>query len=102
MLRIAIELHSFPYFTKSYVERFAFIFLRSFFTEPHWSEVLTEILLSFLTQSSHMMRQIVNMVFTIILPDITPTAFQLIVEVRSNLFQDSPFLIAIMKSIDSS
>ncbi|XP_065060180.1 uncharacterized protein LOC135687527 [Rhopilema esculentum] len=48
--------------------------------EPHWSEVLTEILLSFLAQSSHMMRQIVNLVFTMMLPHITNNAFQLIME----------------------
>lgn len=48
--------------------------------EPHWSEVLTEILLSFLAQSSHLMRQIVNLVFSMMLPHVTSAAFQLIVE----------------------
>ena len=67
---------------KNQIDAVVILLIRSFFVEPHWSEVLTEILLSFLAQSSHMMRQIVNMVFTIILPHITPTAFQVIAEVR--------------------
>ena len=75
-----------------------FVMTLIFLSEPHWSEVLTEILLSFLAQSSHMMRQIVNMVFSIILPHITHTAFQLIKEVCIPFYIDRHFYIFSFKS----
>jgi len=42
--------------------------------EPHWTEVLVEILLGFLTQQSNLMRQVVDHVFTTILPHLVPGA----------------------------
>eukprot|EP00794_Sanderia_malayensis_P009944 gene9944-10964_t len=48
--------------------------------EPHWSEVLTEILLSYLAQSSNLMRNVVNLVFSMILPHATSKALGLILE----------------------
>lgn len=44
--------------------------------EPHWTEVLTEILLSFLAQSSHLLRQVVDMVFPSIAPHLTQEALE--------------------------
>jgi len=47
-------------------------------TEPHWTEVLTEILLGFLVQPSTLMRQVVDIVYPTILPHLTSDAFQLL------------------------
>jgi len=50
-------------------------------TEPHWTEVLTEILLGFMAQSSHLMRQVVDLVYPTILPHLTDEAFNLLIKV---------------------
>jgi len=45
--------------------------------EPHWTEVLTEILLGFMAQSSHLMRQVVDVVYPTIVPHLTRDALDL-------------------------
>ena len=45
-------------------------------------DVVTEILLSFLTESSNLRRQVVDQVFNIIVPHLTPSALNIILEVR--------------------
>lgn len=48
---------------------------------PHWTEVLTEILFGFLTQSSNLMRQVVDIVYPSIIPHLTDEAFQMLTDV---------------------
>lgn len=57
-----------------------------FCLEPHWTEVLTEILLSFLAQSSHLLRQVVDMVFPSIAPHLTQEALEQLINVMFFLF----------------
>ena len=52
--------------------------------EPLWMDVVTEILLSFLTESSNLRRQVVDQVFNIIVPHLTSSALNIILEVRRN------------------
>ncbi|XP_065640104.1 myb-binding protein 1A-like protein isoform X1 [Hydra vulgaris] len=60
---------------------------------PHWTEVLTEILLGFLAQSSYLMRQVVDAVFPTIVPYITQEAFNILVDaVKSKPNQASDML----------
>lgn len=47
-------------------------------------DVVTEILLSFLTESSNLRRQVVDQVFNIIVPHLTSSALNIILEVRRN------------------
>ncbi|XP_051891931.1 myb-binding protein 1A-like protein [Pristis pectinata] len=49
--------------------------------EPEWVEVVVEILLSFLSQPSRLMRQVSKMVFMRICPHVTKEALQLILDV---------------------
>nr|XP_002731208.1 PREDICTED: myb-binding protein 1A-like protein-like [Saccoglossus kowalevskii] len=49
--------------------------------EPEWIEVVTEILLSLLSQSSHLIRIVVDNVFKIICPHMTKEALQLLLDV---------------------
>ncbi|XP_078404361.1 LOW QUALITY PROTEIN: myb-binding protein 1A-like protein [Cetorhinus maximus] len=49
--------------------------------EPEWVEVVVEILLSFLSQPSRLMRQITKTVFVRICPHVTKAALQLILDV---------------------
>ncbi len=50
--------------------------------EPHWMDVVTEILLSLLTEASNLRRQVVDQVFNIIVPHLTSSALKIILEVR--------------------
>lgn len=49
-------------------------------SEPHWTEVLSDILLGFMAQSSHLMRQIVDVVYPTIAPHVTEEAFNLLID----------------------
>lgn len=49
--------------------------------EPHWVEVLTEVLLSLLTRPSSLFRHVVDQVFTILAPHLTRNALTMILEV---------------------
>lgn len=49
--------------------------------EPHWVEVLTEVLLSLLTRPSSLFRHVVDHVFTILAPHLTRNALNMILEV---------------------
>ncbi|KAK3731456.1 hypothetical protein QZH41_013647 [Actinostola sp. cb2023] len=48
--------------------------------EPHWVEVLTEILLSLLTRPSNLLRHVVDEVFTAIAPHLTQDALRIIIQ----------------------
>lgn len=48
--------------------------------EPHWVEVLTEVLLSLLTRPSSLFRHVVDQVFTILAPHLTRNALTMILE----------------------
>ena len=52
-----------------------------FSDEPHWVEVLTEVLLSLLTQPSSLFRHVVDHVFTLLAPHLTLNALNMILEV---------------------
>jgi len=54
--------------------------------EPHWVEVLTEVLLSLLTRPSSLFRHVVDQVFTILAPHLTRNALIMILEVRAWFF----------------
>lgn len=56
---------------------------KSFLDEPHWVEVLTEILLSLLTRPSNLLRHVVDEVFTAIAPHLTQDALGIILQVHS-------------------
>ena len=63
---------------------FQLLLTRLFFfltEEPHWVEVLTEILLSLLTRQSSLYRHVVDHAFTVISPHLTSTALAMILEV---------------------
>ena len=49
--------------------------------EPEWVEVVTEILLSLLSKPSHLLRTVVDGVFKMICPQMTPEALQLLLNV---------------------
>ncbi|XP_013379455.1 myb-binding protein 1A-like protein isoform X2 [Lingula anatina] len=49
--------------------------------EPEWVEVITEILLSLLSQPSHLVRVVVSSVFRMLCPHMTTDALQLIIDV---------------------
>lgn len=49
-------------------------------TEPHWTEVLTEVLLGFMAQSSHLMRQVVDAVYPTIVFHLTQDALDLLLK----------------------
>ena len=49
--------------------------------EPHWMDVVTEILLSLLTEASNLRRQVVDQVFNIIVPHLTSSSLKIILEV---------------------
>ena len=51
--------------------------------EPHWVEVLTEVLLSLLTRPSSLFRHVVDQVFTILAPHLTRNALTMILEVSA-------------------
>jgi len=48
--------------------------------QPHWVEVLTEVLLSLLTRPSSLFRHVVDHVFTILAPHLTRNALNMILE----------------------
>lgn len=50
--------------------------------EPEWVEVTVELLLSLLSNSSHLLRSIVLCVFPHLCPHLTPSAIQQILQVR--------------------
>ncbi|CAH1232832.1 MYBBP1A [Branchiostoma lanceolatum] len=49
--------------------------------EPHWVEVVVEILLSLLSRPSHLLRTVVDNVFRVVCPQLTRKGLQLIVDV---------------------
>merc|ERR1712096_46737 len=49
-------------------------------TEPHWTEVLTEILLGFMAQASNLMRQVVDLVYPTLVPHLTEDALGLLIK----------------------
>ena len=49
--------------------------------EPEWVEVITELLLSMLSEQSHLVRVVVNTVFRMLCPHMTTVALQLILDV---------------------
>ena len=55
-----------------------------FSDEPHWVEVLTEVLLSLLTRPSSLFRHIVDQVFTMLAPHLTLGALNMILEVGAS------------------
>ncbi|XP_046864871.1 rDNA transcriptional regulator pol5-like isoform X2 [Xenia sp. Carnegie-2017] len=60
--------------------------------EPHWMDVVTEILLSLITESSNFRRQVVDQVFNIIVPHLTSSSLKIILEAvhpRSGLYEDT-------------
>lgn len=48
--------------------------------EPHWVEVLTEVLLSLLTKTSSLFRHVVDQVFVLLAPHLTQNALNMILE----------------------
>lgn len=48
--------------------------------EPHWAEVLTEVLLSLLTKTSSLFRHVVDQVFFLLAPHLTQDALNMIIE----------------------
>ncbi|XP_067866182.1 myb-binding protein 1A-like protein [Heterodontus francisci] len=64
--------------------------------EPEWVEVVVEILLSFLSQPSRLMRQVSKTVFLRICPHVTKAALQLILDVfnsESEVGEDSALIV---------
>lgn len=53
-----------------------------FVEEPHWVEVLTEVLLSLLTKTSSLFRHVVDQVFVLLAPHLTQNALNMILEVQ--------------------
>lgn len=58
--------------------------------EPHWVEVLTEVLLSLLTRPSSLFRHVVDHVFTILAPHLTRNALNMILEVGAWFGDQNP------------
>ena len=80
---------------------FQLLLTRLFFfltEEPHWVEVLTEILLSLLTRQSSLYRHVVDHAFTVISPHLTSTALAMILEV---CFSAIAFLVDFLMNIGS-
>ena len=69
-VRLNIYLLPFPYFS---------VFVYS--GEPEWVEVVTELLLSLLSQSSHLVRVVVKNVFSLLIPHLTRTSLDVIFNV---------------------
>ncbi|XP_028411187.1 rDNA transcriptional regulator pol5-like [Dendronephthya gigantea] len=64
--------------------------------EPHWMDVVTEILLSLLTETSNLRRLVVGQVFNIIVTHLTSSAVKIILEAidpRNGLNEDSALQI---------
>ena len=57
------------------------LLLFCFSAEPDWVEVITELLLSMLSEQSHLVRVVVNTVFRMLCPHMTTVALQLILDV---------------------
>ncbi|KAI0226759.1 Myb-binding protein 1A-like protein [Lamellibrachia satsuma] len=57
-------------------------------TEPEWVEVITELLLSMLSEQSHLVRVVVNTVFRMLCPHMTTAALQLILDVFTTDTED--------------
>ena len=53
----------------------------SFTDDPEWIEVLTELLLGLLSRPSQLNRKVVNSMFSAVCTHLTPTAFQIIMDV---------------------
>ena len=80
---------------------FQLLLTRLFFfltEEPHWVEVLTEILLSLLTRQSSLYRHVVDHAFTVISPHLTSTALAMILEV---CFSAVAFLVDFLMNVGS-
>lgn len=58
--------------------------------EPHWVEVLTEVLLSLLTRPSSLFRHVVDHVFIILAPHLTRNALSMILEVGAWFGDQNP------------
>lgn len=55
--------------------------IRIYFVEPEWCEVITEVLISLMSKSSHLLRTVSTSVFTKILPMCNTASIQLILDV---------------------
>ena len=51
--------------------------------EPDWQEVVTELLLSMLSQGNHLSRAVVNTVFSRLCPHMTAGSVQLVIDVST-------------------
>ena len=67
------------------------IFIKCYFSgkkkkdEPHWVEVVTDLMLSLLSQNRHVLRQVVNSVTGLLCPHMTQKALMAIMEVINPL-----------------
>ena len=59
--------------------------------EPEWVDVVTELLLSLLMQSSHLVRVVVGNVFSMLVPLITDQSIQLILDVSGSIISCTPY-----------
>ena len=57
-------------------------------TDPHWLEVVTDILLSLLSSKQHLFRSIVVSVWSLLAEHITPNALQQILDVNISNFSN--------------
>ena len=57
--------------------------------EPHWVEVVTDLMLSLLSQNRHVLRQVVNSVTGLLCPHMTQKALMAIMEVINPLEEDA-------------
>ncbi len=55
---------------------------KEFETDPHWLEVVTDILLSLLSRNQHLLRSIVVSVWSLLAEHITPNALQQVLDVN--------------------
>lgn len=61
--------------------------------DPHWLEVVTDILLSLLSRNQHLLRSIVVSVWSLLAEHVTPNALQQVLDVGTKiLFLDAEFL----------
>ncbi|XP_071790358.1 myb-binding protein 1A-like protein [Asterias amurensis] len=68
--------------------------------EPEWVEVVTEILLSLLSKPSHLLRTVVDGVFKMICPQMTPEALQLLLNILDPTQSEEDDNIEITQSDD--
>lgn len=64
--------------------------------DPHWLEVVTDILLSLLSRNQHLLRSIVVSVWSLLAEHITPNALQQVLDVRKTKLTLCFFLIRVI------